>query len=220
MAVVHLSMFLGGAHLMGFVSAVAFATILAVVAGLSLAGAATISHDIYAQLLRRGTVTEREEVTVSRISVVFIGAIAIGLAILFQKQNLAFLAVAAQSVAASVNFPLLLLCTTWRGLTTRGAVVGGIVGVVCALGLLVTGPNVWVEVLDQTEPLFPLQYPTIVALPVTLLTTYFVSVFDRSLRAREDRAAFDHQLLRAEGVSPSMMLPAAAVDGSVRAVTP
>lgn len=198
MAVLHLATEVAGPYMTGFIGAVAFATILAVVAGLSLAGAATISHDIYAQLLRRGNVTDRDEVRVSRFAVVGIGVTAVALAIAFQNQNVAVLAVAGQAIGASVNFPVLLLCTTWRGLTTRGAVVGGISGLLCAVTLMILGPNVWVDVLGHAQPIFPIQFPTIVAMPVTFFTCIVVSLLDNSRQGATDRKAFNAQLVMAE----------------------
>jgi cation/acetate symporter len=128
---------LGGPALLGFMSAVAFATILAVVAGLTLAGASAVSHDIYGQVLAKGKASEAREVWVSKIAAVAIGVAAALLAFLFEKQNVAFMVGLALSIAASCNFPVLVMSIFWRGTTTRGAVAGGIAGLISSVVLVV-----------------------------------------------------------------------------------
>ncbi|VTR14636.1 Acetate transporter ActP [Serratia fonticola] len=129
MAAVHLANAVGGNFFLGFISAVAFATILAVVAGLTLAGASAVSHDLYACVIKNGKATERDELKVSKITVVLLGVVAIALGILFEKQNIAFMVGLAFSIAASCNFPIIILSMYWSRLTTRGAMIGG--GLVC-----------------------------------------------------------------------------------------
>ncbi|MFO1428307.1 MAG: sodium/solute symporter [Steroidobacteraceae bacterium] len=174
MAALHLARALGGDLFLGFVAAVAFATILAVVAGLTLAAAATVSHDLYA-VFRRGAPSENEELTVSRIAAFLFGAVGIVLSVAFQHENITFLSATAMSVAASSTFPVLLLTLFWKPLTTRGAIAGGLAGLSCAVIALVLGPSVWVAVLHHEAPLFPYQYPTIVAMPLAFVVAMVVS---------------------------------------------
>jgi cation/acetate symporter len=193
MAAIHLSHAVGGDAMMGFVSAVAFATILAVVAGLTLAGASAVSHDLYASVFRRGRVDERREVQVSRVATFVLGLVAIGLGVAFKGQNVAYMVSLAFAVACSSTFPVLILALYWRGLTTLGAVAGGTAGLVSALGLTVIGPAVWVKVLGHASPLFTLDPPALVTLPLAFATCWLVSRLDRSHQATTDRARFDAQ---------------------------
>ena len=135
MPAIHLAHAVGGDLMKGFIAAVAFATILAVVSGLTLSGASAVSHDLYASVFRRGRVDEAAEVRVSRITTVVLGIVAIVLGVLFEKINVAFMVGLAFAVAASANFPVLLLSMLWKGLTTRGAFIGGFVGLICAVVL-------------------------------------------------------------------------------------
>ena len=124
MAAIHLAHAVGGDIFLGFISAVAFATILAVVSGLTLAGASAVSHDLYASVFMRGQVDETKEMRVSKIATIFLGIIAIGLGIAFEKQNIAFMVGLAFAIAASANFPVLFLSMFWSKMTTRGAFIG------------------------------------------------------------------------------------------------
>src|SRR5882757_1161973 len=146
MASIHLAHAMGGPILLGFISAVAFATILAVVAGLTLAGASAVSHDIYGQVIARGRASETREVRVSKVAAIVIGIVSVLLAYAFENQNVAFMAGLALSVAASCNFPVLAMAIFWRGTTTRGAVTGGLVGPVSSGLLVVLSKTVWVAV--------------------------------------------------------------------------
>jgi cation/acetate symporter len=175
MAALHLAHALGGDLLFGFVAAVAFATILAVVSGITLTAAATVSHDLYAQVIRKGKPGEKEELLVSRGAAIVFGIICIGLSFAFRTQNVTFLSVFAYSVASSTTFPLLVLSLFWGRLTTAGALAGGMLGLVLALALLILGPSVWVAVLHFAHPIFPYQYPTIVSMPAAFLVAYAVS---------------------------------------------
>jgi cation/acetate symporter len=207
-AAIHLAHALGGDLLMGFMSAVAFSTILAVVAGLTVAGSAAVSHDIYAELLSKGKPDPRKEFLISRITVVVLCTAAIGLGILFQNQNVAFIAVMPMVISASVNFPILILALYWRGFTTRGAVVGGLVGFVSSIGLIVSGPKVWVSVFGADVPLFPYDYPALFTMTAAFITMYVFSVTDRSAASVEDRERFDNQLVAAELASNIETSPA------------
>jgi cation/acetate symporter len=197
MAAIHLANAVGGSAMLGFISAVAFSTILAVVAGLTLAGASAVSHDLYASVFRKGPADDRKEVRVSKIATV--GLVAVLLGIAFQTQNVAYMVSLAFAVACSSTFPLLLLSIYWRGLTTKGAVIGGSVGLFSALALTILGPPVWVKVLGFAAPIFPIDPPTIVTMPLAFLTCWLVSVLDHSRQAVSDRGRFDMQTARGIG---------------------
>ena len=159
MAAVHLADALGGPALLGFMSAVAFATILAVVAGSTLAGASAVSHDIYGQVIARGKASDADEVRVSKIAAIAIGVVAVLLALAFENQNVAFMAGLALAVAASCNFPVLAMAIFWRGTTTRGAVTGGLVGLLGSVLLVVLSRTVWVAVFHLATAQFPYDNP-------------------------------------------------------------
>lgn len=198
MAAVHLAHAVGGDLFFGFIAAVAFATILAVVAGLALAGATAVSHDLYARVLRNGQASEKEEVWVSKLTTVLLGIVAIVLGILFEKQNVAFVVGLAFAVAASANFPIILLSTYWRKLTTLGALAGGGLGLATAVTLVVLSPVVWVDILGHAKAIFPYEYPALFSIPVAFLAAIIVSLLDNSARAKAERQAFDAQLVRSE----------------------
>ena len=134
----------------------------------------------------------------TRLTTVVIGVIAVLLGILFQNENVAFIATMPMVVAASVNFPILFLSLFWEGLTTRGAVIGAVVGMISSVGLIVVGPQVWVSVLGYEQALFPYNYPALFTLPLALLTTWVFSASDRSARAKVDRENYHKLLLRSE----------------------
>jgi cation/acetate symporter len=198
MAAIHLSGELGGPVLMGLISAVAFATILAVVAGLTLAGASAISHDIYGQAMRAGLAREGREVLISRLAAVGIGIVAVVLALGFENQNVAFMAGLALAVAASCNAPMLIMAIFWRGATTVGIVGGGLLGLVSSVALVIASKTVWVSVFHFPQPLFPYENPTLFTMPLALAAIWLLSVFDQSARAGRERAAFDRQLIQSE----------------------
>lgn len=198
MAAIHLAQAVGGNLFLGFVSAVAFATILAVVAGLTLSGASAVSHDLYATVIKRGRADSASELRVSRITVLVLAVIAILLGILFEKQNVAFMVSLAFALAASANFPVLLLSLLWSGCTTRGVVAGGLVGLLTALILTILSPAIWVAVLGHAAPIFPYGSPTIFSMPLAFLTIWLVSITDRTGRAAVDKAAYPAQRVRSE----------------------
>jgi cation/acetate symporter len=198
MPVMHLAKAVGGDLLLGFISAVAFATILAVVSGLTMAGTSAISHDLYVMVVRKGKAEAKDERRVSRIASVGIGIVAVVLGILFKDQNIAFLVALTFGVAASVNFPILVLSMYWKGLTTRGALIGGVAGLVSAVGLVILSPAVWVKVLGNAEAIFPSDYPALMSMNVAFLFTWVGSVTDRSRGAVLERERFDDQLIRAQ----------------------
>ena len=198
MAAIHLSQIIGGNIFMGFICAVAFATILAVVSGLMLSAAATISHDLFAGVVRKGKCTDAEELRVSRLTVLALSAVGMLLAILFQGQNVAVLATLPLVIAASANFPVLLLFMYWKGFTTRGALYGGYTGLLLAVSLIILGPNVWVNVLGNERALFPYTYPTLFSMGICFLFAWFFSVTDKSTRAAAEAEAFADQWRRSE----------------------
>ncbi len=198
MAAVHLAHAVGGEVMLGFISAVAFATILAVVAGLTLSGAAAVSHDLYANVFARGKVDDQKELKVSRIATLALGVVAILLGIVFEKQNVAFMVGLAFAVAASTNFPILILSMFWKGLTTRGAVIGGGLGLATAVTLTVLGPAVWVKVFGYAEPIFPYDAPGLFSMTVAFLGCWLFSVLDRSAQASREAALFEGQLVRSQ----------------------
>ena len=198
MPAVYLANAIGGDFFMGFIAAVAFATILAVVSGLTLAGASALSHDIYANVIMKGKSSEAKEVWVSKICVIGLGILAVILGIMFEKQNVAYIVALTFSVAACANFPILVLAVFWRGLTTRGAVLGGYTGIFGSIGLLIIGPTVWTKVLNMGPAIFPYDFPTFVVLPTVLIVAYLASVTDRSASADKERAAFGPQMVRSE----------------------
>lgn len=196
MAAIHLAQAAAGDLFLGFISAVAFATILAVVAGLTLSGASAVSHDLYANVLRRGRARESETVRLSRLSSLALGVIAVGLGMAFEGQNVAYMVLLAFAVAASVNFPILFLSMYWRPLSTRGAVWGGAVGLVTAVGCMILGPTMWVETFGFERAIFPYKYPALFSMIASFAVTMAVSLCDRSARARRERAAFAGQYVR------------------------
>ena len=198
MPAVWLAHAVGGDIMLGFISAVAFATILAVVSGLTLAGAAAVSHDLYGSLFRRAGEDQRTEMMVSRLATVVLGAVAIGLGVGFETINVAFMVGLAFAVAASANFPVLILSMYWRGLTTRGAVVGGWAGLATAVSLTVLSKAIWVGILGHAEPVFLWDNPALISLPIGFLGCWLFSVTDRSVRAVAESAAFDAQYVRSQ----------------------
>ncbi|MGJ7546205.1 cation acetate symporter [Variovorax sp. LT1R16] len=198
MPVMHLAKALGGDLFLGFLSAVAFATILAVVAGLTMAGTSAISHDLYAMVIKKNKADPAKERRVSKIASVCIGVVAVVLGILFKDQNIAFLVALTFGVAASVNFPILALSMFWKGLTTRGALIGGMVGLVSAVGLVILSPAVWVKVLGNANAVFPYDYPAIISMNLAFFFAWLGSVTDRSPRSMVERNDFDDQFIRAQ----------------------
>ncbi|MDH4762415.1 cation/acetate symporter [Pseudomonas oryzihabitans] len=198
MAAVHLANAVGGSIFLGFISAVAFATILAVVAGLTLAGASAVSHDLYASVIKQGKANEKDEIRVSKMTTVALGVVAIALGILFEKQNIAFMVGLAFSIAASCNFPILLLSMYWKRLTTRGAMIGGWLGLITAVALMVLGPTIWVTILGHAKPIYPYEYPALFSIAVAFIGIWFFSITDKSAAAEEERARFYPQFVRSQ----------------------
>lgn len=198
MAAIHLSQATGGSLFLGFISAVAFATILAVVSGLTLAGASAISHDLYASVIKKGNANEFDELRVSRWSTIGLGVLAIGLGILFEEQNIAFMVGLAFAIAASANFPVLFLSMFWSKLTTRGALYGGILGLATAVVLVILGPTVWVAILGFDEPVFPYRYPALFSVSAAFVGIWLFSALDRSETGKAEEKAFEAQFVRSQ----------------------
>ena len=200
MAAVHLAKAVGGNVFLGFISAVAFATILAVVAGLTLSGASAVSHDLYAMVFKKGTADSKSELKVSRITTLALGVVAVLLGIAFEKQNIAFMVSLAFAIAASANFPVLFLSLLWKDCTTRGAVIGGFLGLVSSVVLTVLSPSVWEATLGNEAGSAPFPYtsPALFSMSIAFFGIWFFSITDRSKQAAKERDAFKAQQVRAE----------------------
>jgi cation/acetate symporter len=200
MAAVHLSKAVGGSLFYGFISAVAFATILAVVAGLTLAGASAVSHDLYASVIAKGKVSEGKEVAISKIASVLIGILAVALGYAFENQNVAFMVGLAFAVAASINFPVLLMSMFFSGMTTRGAVIGGLIGLFSSVILVILSPTVWEAVIGYPKGSAPFPYanPALFSMTAAFIGIYIFSKLDGSARAKVDQAGFEAQYVRSE----------------------
>ncbi|WP_322088755.1 cation acetate symporter [Burkholderia sp. BCC1999] len=200
MAAVLVAKTVGGDVFYGFISAVAFATILAVVAGLTLSGASAVSHDLYATVFRNGKADSADELKVSRITTLVLGVIAVLLGIAFEKQNVAFMVSLAFAVAASANFPVLFLSMMWKGCTTRGAVIGGFLGLVSSVGLTIVSPSVWEATLGYPKgsAWFPYTSPALFSMTIGFVGVWLFSVLDSSARAKSEKGAFAAQQVRSE----------------------
>lgn len=198
MVAMHLAKAVGGNLLLGFLAAVAFATILAVVSGLALAGASAISHDLYARVIKKGNVSEAQEIKVSKMASFAIGLVAVLLGIAFENQNVAFMAALAFGIAAAGNFPVLFLSMYWKDLTTRGALAAGYGGLIAAVVLVVLSKSVWVTVFGFASPIFPYDQPALFAMPLAFLLGYVFSITDKTERAAKEREAYADQWVRAQ----------------------
>jgi cation/acetate symporter len=200
MAAIHLADAVGGNAFLGFISAVAFATILAVVSGLTLSGASAISHDIYATVVKGGKANEADEIRVSKMSTLVLGIIAIGLGIAFEKQNVAFMVGLAFAIAASCNFPVLLMSIKWKGCTTRGAVIGGFLGLAAATFGVILSPSVWEAVMGNPKgsALIQLSNPAIFSMPIAFIGIWLFSILDGSARGKQDKEGWEAQYIRSE----------------------
>ena len=200
MAAVLVAKSVGGDIFYGFISAVAFATILAVVAGLTLSGASAVSHDLYSTVIKKGKADSAAELKVSRVTTLALGVVAVVLGILFEKQNIAFMVSLAFAVAASANFPPLILSMLWKNCTTRGAVIGGFLGLIASVGLTIVSPSVWEATFGNPagSALFPYSSPALFSMTIGFVGVWFFSITDTSARAKVDRAAFPAQQVRSE----------------------
>ncbi len=200
MAAVLVAKAVGGNVFFGFISAVAFATILAVVAGLTLSGASAVSHDIYATLIKKGKADSASELRVSRYTTVALGVVAVALGIAFEKQNIAFMVSLAFAIAASANFPVLFMAVLWKDCTTKGAVIGGFMGLISSVGLTIVSPSVWEATLGNPKgsAWFPYSSPALFSMTIGFVGIWLFSIMDRSANAAKERAAFPAQQVRSE----------------------
>jgi cation/acetate symporter len=198
MAAVHLANAVGGDVFLGFISAVAFATILAVVAGLTLSGASAVSHDLYATVIKKGQPAPGSELRVSKITTICLGIVAVFLGYVFETINVAFMVSLAFAIAASANFPVLFMSVLWSKCTTRGATVGGFLGLATAVILTVLSKSVWVDVFHNAHEIFPYTSPALFSMTVGFVGVWLFSVTDSSKRAAIDKAGFEAQEVRSE----------------------
>jgi len=198
MAAIHLAKAVGGNIFLGFISAVAFATILAVVAGLTLSGASAVSHDLYATVFKQGKATSEDELRMSRITTVILGILAVILGIVFEKQNIAFMVSLAFAIAASANFPVLFMSVLSKDCTTRGATMGGFIGLATAVGLTILSKSVWVDVLLYKDAIFPYTSPALFSMTAAFVSIWLFSITDKSAQAALDREGYEAQRVRSE----------------------
>jgi len=200
MAAVLVAKAVGGNVFFGFISAVAFATILAVVAGLTLSGASAVSHDIYATVIKQGKADSASELKVSRITTVVLGIVAVVLGIAFEKQNIAFMVSLAFAIAASANFPVLFMSVLWKDCTTKGAVIGGFLGLISSVALTVVSPSVWEATLGYPKgsAWFPYTSPALFSMTIGFVGVWLFSILDRSPQAATERGLFKSQQVRSE----------------------
>lgn len=200
MAAVLVAKAVGGDIFFGFISAVAFATILAVVAGLTLSGASAVSHDLYATVFKKGKADSASELKVSRMTTLALGVIAVVLGIAFEKQNIAFMVSLAFAIAASANFPVLFMSVLWKDCTTKGAVIGGFLGLIASVALTVVSPSVWEATLGNPKgsAWFPYSSPALFSMTIGFVGVWLFSILDRSESATQERAAYILQKVRSE----------------------
>jgi cation/acetate symporter len=198
MAAIQLANAAGGSLFLGFFSAVAFATILAVVSGLTLAGASAVSHDLYLSVIAKGKISEDKEVRVSKIAAVAIGVLAVYLGFIFENQNVAFMVGLAFAIAASCNFPALVMSVFWSGTTTRGVFIGGLLGLVSSIAGVVLSPAVWVKTFGFASAPFPYDNPALFSMAIAFGGIWLFSKTDKSKRAVLDKAGFPAQFVRSE----------------------
>jgi cation/acetate symporter len=193
MAALLLASHTGGQAFLGFIAAVAFATILAVVAGLTLSGASTLSHDIYTNVIKKGQSNEAGEVKIARIATLATGLISILLGLLFKGQNVAFMVGLAFSIAASANFPALILSILWKPFTTKGAVASIVTGTALSIALIALSPTVWVNIFGNEEAIFPLKNPALISFPAAFIVGIIVSLIKPDKEAQQK---FEDEKLR------------------------
>jgi cation/acetate symporter len=183
---------------LGCLAAITFFATLTVIAKLISTGASSVSRDIYVHVIKRRRVETMVETKVARLGALLIGVLALCFALLFEQQNLTVLVSLAFSVAASSNFPILLLSLYWKGLTSRGALIGGLVGLVSSLGLILTSKLIWVDVLKNAVALYPYDQPALFGILLAFATAWLFSITDRSDKAKRERLAFEEQYIRSQ----------------------
>jgi cation/acetate symporter len=192
MAAPLLAEFLGGTAFLGFIAAVAFATILAVVAGLTLSGAAALSHDLWVNVIHKGAADSAEELRVARVATLLLGVLAVVLGITFKGQNVAFMVSLAFAIAASGNFPALVLSIFWRRCTTAGAVASMLLGTLSTLLLIYLSPTIQVDILGQSGAWFPLKNPALVTIPLSFAAGIVVSLLTHEVG--QEHAAHERRM--------------------------
>ncbi len=217
MAAPMLAEVVGGTGFLGFISAVAFATILAVVAGLTLSGAAALSHDLWTSVVRKGKAPETEQLRVAKLASLALGILAVLLGILFKGQNVAFMVGLAFAVAASANFPALLLSMSWRGFTTRGAVASMLTGCLSAVVLIALSPTVMVDLFGAQEALVPLKNPGLITMPLAFFVGWAVSLLSPSPEEAAKFAEVQHRMHVGQSAEDSG-LPAAGTPSASKPV--
>lgn len=200
---------LGGNAFLGFIAAVSFATILAVVAGLTLSGAAALSHDLWVNVVRSGHADETEQLKVARAATLALGVVAIILGIIFKGQNVAYMVGLAFAIAASANFPALLLSMIWRKFTTNGAVSSMLVGTFSSLVLIYLSPTIQVSILHHESALFPLKNPGLVTIPLSFAVGIIVSLLFPEPRSAERFSEVEQRIqtggvLTEDAIEPSV----------------
>ncbi|MBL8483107.1 MAG: cation acetate symporter [Rhodocyclaceae bacterium] len=198
MAAIHLASAVGGNVFLGFISAVAFATILAVVAGLTLSGASAVSHDLYATVFKHGNASSEDELRVSKLTTIALGVLAVVLGIVFEKQNIAFMVSLAFAIAASSNFPVLMMAVLWKDSTTKGCFYGGFLGLLTAVVLTVLSKSIWVDIMGNKEAIFPYTSPALFSMAAGFIGIWLFSLMDRSKQAQQERADYEAQEVRSE----------------------
>ena len=189
---------LGGTGLLGFIAAVAFATILAVVAGLTLSGAAALSHDLWVNVVRHGEAPHDEQLRVARVASVLLGVLAVTLGLLFKGQNVAFMVGLAFALAASGNFPALVLSIYWQRFTTAGAVAAIVTGTTAAAVLIYLSPTIQIDILHHDHAWFPLKNPALVSMPLAFVVAVVVSVLSPEQAASDGYAAKERRMILGE----------------------
>ena len=195
MAAPLLAAYLGGTPFLGFIAAVAFATILAVVAGLTLSGAAAISHDLWASVFRKGSPAPGEELRVAKIATLVLGILAVLLGITFKGQNVAFMVSLAFAIAASANFPALVLSIFWSRCSTAGTVASMLIGTVSALTLIYLSPTIQVDILHHQGAIFPLKNPALITIPLSFATGIIVSLLTPEKQSAERFASAERRMM-------------------------
>lgn len=198
MVAIHAARAIGGDFLYGFLAAVAFATILAVVAGLTISAAATIAHDLYSVTFKDNRGNHDTELRISRWSVVVIGIVGVGLGSLFETQNIAVVVAFAMAIAASVNFPILIFSMYWGRLTSHGATRGGVLALVFTMVLIILSDSIWVGVLGNEKAVFPYVYPTVFSMPFGFLAVFLFSCLDKTEKGRQEVERFKPASIKAE----------------------
>ncbi len=214
MAAPLLAEYLGGDVLLGFIAAVSFATILAVVAGLTLSGAAALSHDLWVNVVRGGSANESEQLKVARAATGLLGVLAIILGIVFKGQNVAYMVGLAFAIAASGNFPALLMSILWREFTTNGAVASMVTGTISSLLLIYLSPTIQIDLLQNTEAIFPLKNPGLVTIPLSFIVGIGVSLWKRDRQAYEKFSEVE-ELIHLGDAQFVATLPPDEVDGEL-----